>query len=139
MKKQESNVTTLDDLGMKVETDNLTQDQVRKAEDVLGSWSHVFSTCPTDLGRTDVVEHEIMLTDDIPFKEHYSHILPALIEEVRHHLKEMMEAGAIQPSKSHFSSNFALVRKMDGSLRFCIDFRKLNDRTVKDAYTFQHR
>ena len=47
----------------------------------------------------------------------------------------MIEAGAIQPSKSPFSSNLVLVRKKDGSLRFCIDFRKLNGRTVKDAYT----
>ena len=46
-----------------------------------------------------------------------------------------MEAGAIQPSKGPFSSNVVLVRKKDGSLRFCIDLRKLNDRTVKDAYT----
>ena len=55
--------------------------------------------------------------------------------EVRQHLKEMLEAGAIRPSKSPYSSNVVLVRKMDGSLRFCIDFRKLNSRTVNDAYT----
>ena len=83
---------------MKVETDNLTQDQVRKAKDVLGNWSHIFSTGPTDLGRTDLVEHEIKLTDDTPFKEPYRRIPPGLYEEVRQHLKEMIEAGAIQPS-----------------------------------------
>ena len=135
VKKQEPKVTKLEDLGVKVETDNLTQDQVRKAKDVLGSWSHIFSTGPTDLGRTDLVEHEIKLTDDTPFKEPYRRIPPGLYEEVRQHLKEMIEAGAIQPSKSPFSSNVVLVRKKDGSLRFCIDFRKLNGRTVKDAYT----
>ena len=46
----------------------------------------------------------------------------------------MLEAGAIRPSKSPYSSNVVLIRKKDGSLRFCIDFRKLNNRTVKDAY-----
>ena len=75
---------------MKVEMDNLTQDQVRKAKDVLRSWSHIFSTGPTDLGRTDLVEHEIKLTDDTPFKEPYRHIPPGLYEEVRQHLKEMI-------------------------------------------------
>ena len=69
MKKQEPKVTDFKALCVKVEMDNLTQDQVRKAKDILVSWSHTFSTGPTDLGRTDLVEHKIKLTDDIPFKE----------------------------------------------------------------------
>ncbi len=46
----------------------------------------------------------------------------------------MLDCGAIRKSQSPYSSNVVLVRKKDGSLRFCIDFRKLNNRTVKDAY-----
>ena len=126
---------SLDELGVKIDTDNLTPEQVSRAKEILGNWSHIFSTGPTDLGRTDLVEHEIKLTDETPFKEPYRRIPPALYEEVRQHLKEMLDAGAIRPSKSPFSSNVVLVRKKDGGLRFCIDFRKLNSRTVKDAYT----
>ena len=47
----------------------------------------------------------------------------------------MLDAGTIRPSQSPYSSNVVLVRKKDGGLRFCIDFRKLNNRTVRDAYT----
>ena len=61
-----------------------------------------------------------------------------MFEEVRQHLKEMLEADAIRPSQSPFSSNVMLVRKKDGSFRFCIDFRKLNSHTVRDAYTLPH-
>ncbi|VDI45425.1 Hypothetical predicted protein [Mytilus galloprovincialis] len=53
---------------------------------------------PTDLGFTTLVEHEIKLTDNIPFKEPYRRIPPSLYEEVREHLKEMLEAGAIRES-----------------------------------------
>lgn len=102
---------------------------------MINKWSDVFSTGPTDLGRTNLVKHDIKLTDDTPFKDPYRRIPPAMYEEVRLHLKEMLEADAIRPSQSPYSSNVVLVRKKDGSLRFCIDFRKLNSRTVRDAYT----
>ena len=49
-------------------------------------------------------------------------------------LSEMLQAGAIRPSQSPYSSNVVIVRKKDGSIRFCVDFRKLNSKTIKDAY-----
>ena len=132
---QKSSTTSLEDLGIKINSENLTEDQILRAKQVLGNWSSIFSTGPTDLGRTDTVKHKINLTDDMPFKDTYRRIPPGLYEEVRQHLKEMIEADAIRPSESPYSSNVVLVRKKDGSLRFCIDFRKLNNRTVKDAYS----
>ena len=57
-----------------------------------------------------------------------------MYEEVRQHLKDMLDCGAIRESDSPYSSNVVLVRKKDGSLRFCLDFRMLNSRTRKDAY-----
>lgn len=130
-----SKSTSLQDLGVVIDTDNLTHDQQQKAECVLNKWSDIFSKGPSDLGKADIVKHEIKLTDETPFKDPYRRIPPGLYDEVRVHLKEMLEAGAIRESQSPFSSNVVLVRKKDGSLRFCIDFCKLNSRTVKDAYT----
>ena len=65
----------------------------------------------------------------------YRGIPPGMIEEVREHLREMLDAGAIRPSQSPFSFNIVLVRKNDNSLRFCIDFRRLNVRKILDAYS----
>ena len=50
----------------------------------------------------------------------------------------MMEIGPIQKSASPWASTMVLVRKKDGFLRFCIDLRKLNARTVEDAYSLPH-
>lgn len=67
------------------------------------------------------------------FLQPYRRIPPGMFE-VRHHLKEMLQAGAIRESKSPYCSNVVLAKKSDGSLRFCIDLRKLNNKTTKDAY-----
>ena len=125
----------MEDLCIQINRDSLTPDQFHKAKNVLSKWSHIFSTGLTDLGRADIVKHEIKLTDNTPFKEPYRRIPPGLYGEVRQHLKEMLDAGAIRPSKSPYSSNVVLVRKKDGSLRFCIDFRTLNSHNIKDTYT----
>ena len=133
-KSNTSSDISLEELGVSVDTDNLSAEQLLKVRQVIGNWSHIFSKSPTDLGKADIVKHKIKLTDDTPFKEPYRRIPPGMFEEVRQHLNGMLESDAIRPSQSPFSSNVVLVRKKDGSLRFCIDFRKLNNRTVKDAY-----
>ena len=95
----------------------------------------MFSTGPTDLGYTKLVEHEITLTDDKPYREPYRRTPPSMFDEVREHLRELLEIGAIRQSSSSYSSNLVLVRKSDGSLRLCIDYRGVNRNTMKDAHS----
>ena len=120
--------------GVDLSDTKLSTEQKHEVSQFLQNWQHVFSKSSTDLGCTDLVQHEIHLENEQPFKEPYRRIPPALIQEVREHLKEMLEAGAIRSSNSPFSSNVVIVRKKDGTIRFCIDYRKLNLRTIKDAY-----
>ena len=68
-------------------------------------------------------------------RKRYRRIPPHQYAEVRKHLDEMLQIGAIRHSSSPWASAIVLVRKKDGALRFCIDLRKLNERTVKDAYS----
>ena len=81
------------------------------------------------------MKHDIKLDDYTPFKERYCRIPTHMYEEVRKHLNEMIEVGGIHKSNSPWASAVVLVRKKDGSLRFCIDLRCLNARTIKDAYS----
>ena len=55
--------------------------------------------------------------------------------DVRAHIQEMLDIGAICKSHSPWASAVVLVQKKDGGLRFCIDLRKLNMQTIKDAYS----
>ena len=106
-----------------------------EAKEMLKRNAKVFSKDDMDMGRTNLVKHHIKLTDPVPFKEAYRRIPPQMYDGVKTHLQEMLDLGAIRPSNSPWASAIVLVRKKDGRLRFCIDLRKLNNRTVKDAYS----
>ena len=69
------------------------------------------------------------------FKDQYHHIPPHQFKEVRKHLQDMLDVGAIRQSCSPWASAIVLVWKKDGNLRFCIDLRHLNSHTIKDAYS----
>ena len=92
----------------------------------------IFSKHDLDMGKTNLVKHNIVLTDPIPLKEKYRTIPPQLFSEVKAHLKEMWDLGAFKHLSSPWASAIILVRKKDGKLRFCIDLLKLNNRIVKD-------
>ena len=101
------------------------------ARKLLCDYSETFSKNDLDLGKCNILKHNIQLTDQQPFKEKYGRIPSHLSEEVKQHLQEMVEVGAIRRSFSPWASAVVLVRKKDGGLRLCIDLRKLNNRTVK--------
>ena len=106
-----------------------------EAKEILKRNAKVFSKTDMDMGRTNLVKHHIKLTDPVPFKEAYRRIPPQMYDEVKAHIQEMLDLGAIRPSNSPWASVIVLVRKKDGRLRFCIDLRRLNNRTIKDAYS----
>ena len=115
--------------------DDWSEQHIQDAKDLMLEYECIFSLDSLELGKTSMVKHHIELTDYTPFKERYRNIPPHQFEEVKKHLKQMLEVGAIRKSKSPFASAVVLVRKKDGTLRFCIDLRRLNARTIKDAYS----
>ena len=105
-----------------------------RACQLLAEYHDVFSLDTAELGCTHSTKHTIKVTDDTPFKEHFRRIPPLMVEEVRNHLKEMLELGAIRPGQSAWCNAVVLVRKKDGGLHFCIDFQCLSACTKKDSY-----
>ena len=106
----------------------------RKFKQMLMEYHDIFSLDKNEIGCMDAAEHIIELLDEEPFKEKFRQIAPPLLDKVREHLQEMLDGSAICPSQSPWCNVVVLVRKKDGGLQFCIDFRQLNARTKKDSY-----
>uniref|UniRef100_A0A8C7YJX3 Gypsy retrotransposon integrase-like protein 1 n=1 Tax=Oryzias sinensis TaxID=183150 RepID=A0A8C7YJX3_9TELE len=112
----------------------LSADWKERITNKLNEIPEVFSQHELDFGRTDKVKHSIKLHDQTPFKHRPRPIHPQDIEAVRKHLQDLLQAGVIRESESPFASPIVVVRKKNGDVRLCIDYRKLNLQTIKDAY-----
>lgn len=111
-----------------------TPEQRAELETLLLKYADVFAGRDDDLGFTDRVKHEIPVTDDAPVSQPYRRIPPTQYKEVQDHISELLKKGVIQESSSSYASPVVLVRKSDGSLRLCVDYRRLNSKTRRDAF-----
>ena len=113
---------------------HLPHDQKTQLSSVLLEYQDVFSWYPGDIGRTSKVYHRIPTGDAGPSRQAPRRLPFHKQTEVRNHLEEMLTRGIIQPSCSPWAAPIVLVQKKDGSTRFCVDYRKLNSVTKKDAF-----
>ena len=114
----------------------LDEDQKLKAVILLNTVKDTFSKDKSDLGQTVLVSHRINTGNAHPIKQSARRLpLAKRAEaEAEAEVQRMLQKGIIEPSCSPWSSPIVLIRKKDGSVRFCIDYRKLNSVTVKDSY-----
>ena len=102
--------------------------------DLLTCYSDIFATSSSDLGRTTRVQHRIHTGDHPPIKQSVRRVPVAHREQAKEGIQDMLQKGIIRPSSSPWASPLVLVRKNDGSMRFCVDYHQLNSVTRKDAY-----
>ena len=113
---------------------NLESGQLHEVLMLLIIYEDVFARHDFDLGEFEELQHEIHLNDLKPFKERMRRTPLCFQQEEEKTLQHMLKAGVIQPSTSEWASAPVLVRKKDGSLRYCIDYRPLNSRTIRDCF-----
>ncbi|MCG7868284.1 MAG: hypothetical protein JAY74_18205 [Candidatus Thiodiazotropha taylori] len=113
-------------------TENLSSEQALQVKELLLKHKDVFAKDKTDLGRTNVVKHTINTGDAAPVKQNPRRLPLSKRELVKDEVSKMLQQGIIEPSQSAWSSPIVLVQKKDGSTRFCVDYRKLNNLTLKD-------
>ena len=113
---------------------HLEKDQHITMERFLQENRDIFARDLMDIGLTNKVEHHIDTGNAAPIKQLPRRLPHVLKQVVDTQFQQMLETDVIEPSNSPWASPIVLVKKRDGSWRFCIDFRKLNDVTRKDAY-----
>ena len=112
----------------------LSTDDKVKFRDLFVKYRDVFALSDSELGRTSLVQHVIDTGDATPIKQMPYRTSPEGKQEIDRQVNNMLERGIIQESVSAWSSPVVLVKKKDGSMRFCVDYRKLNKVTKKDRF-----
>lgn len=115
-------------------SEHLSSEERDLLQAVLHSYSDVFATNEFDLGNFTTIEHSIDTGDSRPIKQRLRRTPVCYVDEEEKHLNKLLGAGVIEPSTSEWASAPVLVRKKDGTLRWCIDYRALNAVTKKDVF-----
>ena len=98
-------------------SERLDETQRRELQQLLQGFAGVLQGEP---GRTSLTEHRIKINGARTIRQPPYRLRHAYYELVRKELEEMQEKGVIEPSNSEWASPIILVRKKDGSMRFCV-------------------
>ena len=113
----------------------MTDEQQNKFNNLMEEYKEIFAEETNELGRTNVTRHEIELEEGVePIKQKFYKTAHKEEQFIKEEVKRLLEEGIIIPSKSSWASPVVLVKKKDNKMRFCVDYRKLNEVTKKDAY-----
>ena len=113
----------------------LTTNQRARAAHLLAKHVKTFPAPGTPItGRTEAVMHDIDTGSTRPIRCNPRKLSPKKIKIQQELVDKMLEEGQIEHSVSAWSAPTVLVTKKDGTSRFCVDYRRLNDKTRKDAF-----
>lgn len=113
---------------------HLSTEQQAAVMEMLKQESSVFAKHNDEVGYIKNLKMDIKLTDEIPVAKAYNAVPRALYDEVKNHIQDLLKKGFIRKSTSPYASPVVCVRKRDGSLRLCIDYRGLNKKTIPDRH-----
>ena len=98
----------------------------------------VFAFTDDELGHTSLVQHHIDTGNVQPIRQKPYRVSPTVRNCIDEHVEKILDQGVIQPSVSPWATPVVLVKKKDGSERFCVDYRKLNSVTRRDSHPIPH-
>ena len=113
----------------KADLKHLSEQERKEIEELLFEECEVFAKTENDIGDIRDFQMDINLTDQVPVNEAYRHLPRKLYEDVKAYLNDLVVNGWIQESSSDYASPIVCIRKKDGTMRLCCDYRKLNLKT----------
>lgn len=137
-----NDINTLDSLSTEISNhindyDHLSTEQKEIANDMITKYRSIsYEEC--GLGRTNLISHSIDTGDATPIRQRYYRMSPEKQRILVEQLDEMLHEDIVEPCESPWSSPVLLTPKKNGELRFCLDSRKLNSVTKKDAYSIPY-
>lgn len=117
-----------------VDLNHLTEVQQEAAKKMLWEECQAFAFNGDDIGSIPSLKMHITLNDTSPVQRTYMSVPKPLHKEVKEYLQDLLNRGWITPSRSPYSSPVVCVRKKDGTLRLCCDYRELNRKSVPDRH-----
>ena len=114
--------------------EHLTTDQKKEVQQMLVNNIETLSDGDTDIGRASITAHRIELYDYTPIRIKPRRLPEPVVKDVEDQCKELNLLDIIEPSKSPWSAPIVPIRKKDGSIRLCVDYRKLNEVTIPDRF-----
>ena len=103
-------------------------------QDFIQGNADMFFQDDQDLGYTDRTTHSVHLRDDIPVASTFRRIPPSQYQEVKEHIQLVLDRNITQKSSSPYAAPVVVVRKKNNDVRLTIDYRKLNAKTIPDAF-----
>ena len=93
-----------------------------------------FAWEPSQLGRTNIIKHTIVTEGNKPIRKHWYRTSKSERDFIEKELVRLLEEGLIEKATGPWAAPVVLVRKKNGKIRLCVDYRDLNSITIKDAY-----
>ncbi|GBO22965.1 Retrovirus-related Pol polyprotein from transposon 297 [Araneus ventricosus] len=114
--------------------EGLNEEQRIAMRELLQEFQNLFSTSVSDVGHCNLTQHRIYTGNHPPINQYLRRLPLSKKEEAERLVKEMVDNGITEESSGPWTLPILLVKKKDGSTGFCVDYRKLNEITIKDSY-----
>lgn len=131
---ENSRITIPDEINQIELGDHLSQKQKNDLKSLLGKYRHCFAFEPHELGEADCVQHVIDTGDHPPICQKPFRVSYFERVEINKQIQGFLDQGIIVPSISPWASPVVLAKKKDGTLRFCVDYRRVNQISRADYY-----